>query len=310
MTTAAAPYLAPEAAAFYTEQSVFSDPGEMAGLYADLPRDVGELARVVRDVMIHRVEPGQWDLPVDEHRLHNDAETRYLDDILRLVAGRSTEPLVRSRPYADRFVGICRDFTLLHVSLLRHLGIPARLRSGFADYFGTDGFHYDHVVTEYWDDTRGWLLADAQIHDPGHYTMDFDPADVPRDRFLTAGRAWQVVRAGDADPATFGLPPADGEFTGQWFVAGDVRLDLAAINKVETLLWDVWGSREADGTPVDAPWSDELLALYDEAARITAGDVPFATARELFATSDELRTPRTVTCYAPFNGSSRVTLRG
>ena len=315
MTTAAAAHLAPEAAAFYTSQSLFSDPGAMAGLYADLPRDAGALARVVRDLMIHRVESGQWDVPVDEHRMHNDAETRYIDDILRLIAGRSAEPLVNRRPYGERFVGICRDFTLLHVSLLRHLGIPARLRSGFADYFGSDGFHFDHVVTEYWDDTRGWLLADAQIHDPGHYTMDFDPADVPRDRFLTAGRAWQILRAGEADPRTFGLPPAGGEFTGRWFVAGDIRLDLAALNKVETLLWDVWGSGETGG-PGDSGgdgsgpvMADDLLAVYDRAAAITAGDVPFAEARELFASSDELRTPPTVTCHAPFNGPSQVTLR-
>ncbi|MBY8880409.1 transglutaminase-like domain-containing protein [Actinacidiphila acidipaludis] len=315
MTTAAVPHLAPEAAAFYRAQSLFSDPGDMVGLYADLPHGVGELATVVRNLMIHRVESGQWGIPVDEQRMHDDAETRYVDDILRLVAGRSTEPLTGSRPYGDRFVGICRDFTLLHVSLLRHLGIPARLRSGFADYFGTDGFHFDHVVTEYWDEGRGWLLADAQIHDPGHYALDFDPADIPRDRFLTAGRAWQLLRSGEADPRTFGLPPAGGDFTGRWFVAADIRLDLAALNKVETLLWDTWGSG-ATGGPGDggadgfgADIGEDLLAVYDRAAALTAGDVPFAAARELFAGSDELRTPPTVTCHAPFNGRSQVTLR-
>lgn len=40
-----------------------------------------------------------------------------------------------------------------------------------------------------------------------------------------------------------------------------------------------------------------------------SGAVDFTTARKLFAGDDTLRTPRTVTCYAPFNGPSQVTLR-
>ncbi|SEO18012.1 transglutaminase-like domain-containing protein [Actinacidiphila rubida] len=310
-TSAATPRLAPETAAFYTAQSTFSDPGEMAGLFADLPRDVGELGRIVRELMIHRVEPGFWDVPVDEQRMHDDAETRYVDDILRLITSRSGEPLSCPRPYGERFVGICRDFTLLHVSMLRHVGVPARLRSGFADYFGTDGFHYDHVVTEYWDDRRGWLLADAQILEPVRYPMDFDPLDIPRDRFLMAGRAWRAIRSGAADPATFGLPPAGSALTGLGFVAGNIRLDVAALNKVETLLWDVWGSSASETAVEEAgrAIADDLLALYDQAALISSDDVPFEAARELFVTSDELRTPRTVTSLTLFNGSPRVTLR-
>ena len=327
--------LPPAEAAYYASQSPFSDPGRMAEpLYAGLPRDVGELARVVRNVLVHRVEGEQWGVPIDEQRMHHDAETRYMDGILGLLAergtaGRSGGPLAAAgrhpRPYGERFVGVCRDFTLLHVSMLRHLGVPARLRVGFADYFGdgsdgdngSDGFRFDHVVTEYWDEQRGWLLADPQIADPAHYAMDFDPVDVPRERFWSAGRAWRAVRAGEADPARFGLPPVGGELTGEWFVAGDVRLDLAALNKTETLLWDVWGASDElqPGTPVP----EHLLPLFDRAAEAgaavgTAANAnadtdPYDAARTLFATSDGLRTPPTVTSYTRFTGTRRITLR-
>jgi len=297
--------LVPESADFYGSQSVFSEPGEFVGWYADLPHDVGELARVVRDVMIHRVEGGIHGIPIADDRMRDDAETRYVDDMLRLVVSRDGAPLTKRREFADRFVGICRDFTLLHVSLLRHVGIPARLRSGFADYFGTDGFHFDHVVTEYWDEKRGWLLCDPQLADPELYSMPFDLADVPRDRFLVAGRAWQIIRAGEADPKTFGLHLPDGPMVGEWFVAGNIRLDLAALNKVETLLWDVWGI----GAGRDDEMTDEIRDLYDRAAAVTAGEVPFAEARELFTGHDGLRTPATVLSMAPFNGPTRVTLR-
>ncbi|MFI0898786.1 transglutaminase-like domain-containing protein [Streptomyces sp. NPDC020983] len=306
------PRLAPEVAAYYAAQSPTSDPGAYTGLLADLPRDAGALARVVRGLMIHRVEGGQWDIPIADDRMRDDAETRYIDDILALVAARDPAPLTTPRAWSDRFVGICRDFTLLHVALLRHVGIPARLRSGFATYFSDEGFHWDHVATEYWDDERGWLLADAQIADPGRYPYGFDPVDVPRDRFLVAGQAWQAIRAGDADPLRFGLDLEDTPMLGKRFVAGNIRYDLSALNKVETLLWDVWGegSQVTPETFMDEELSEETCVLYDHAAAVTAGPDPdFAAVRELFTTDDRLRTPRTLRSLAPLRGPATVTLR-
>ncbi|WP_225889246.1 transglutaminase-like domain-containing protein [Streptomyces resistomycificus] len=297
---------------FYTAQSPFTDPGALTPHYAGLPDDPAELARVARDLLIHRGEGEAFGYDIPQDRLHHDAETRYADDILRLLVERDDAPLARRRPLQDRFVGVCRDFALLHCSFLRHRGVPARLRSGFADYFRADGFHCDHVVTEYWDDRRGtWLLADAQLAEPalhGGWDVDFDLMDVPRDRFLVAGEAWRAIRERGADPATFGLhPPQEGPFFGERFVAGNVRLDLAALNKVETLLWDVWS--EEEGVEPGRPLSKSARVPYDRAALITCGDVPFDAVRQLFAEDDVLRTPRTVLCMAQYNGTSEVTLR-
>jgi hypothetical protein len=267
-------------------------------------------------LLIHRLEDGFYDHTHPTDRLHNDAETRYIDDILRILVDRNPAPLSRPREPGDRFVGVCRDFSLLHCSFLRHLGIPARIRSGFADYFNAPAtgasqlFHGDHVVTEYWTDDRGWLLADSQLTDPVvtvHWNADFDPMDVPRDRFLVAGEAWQAIRTGGADPTTFGLHrPEEGPFWGERFVAGNIRLDLASLNKVETLLWDVWS--EDEGKPGE-PLPESSRLFYDRVAPVVSGEVAFEAARELFGTDDTLRTPDTVMSYAPFNGPSRVTLR-
>ncbi|MGW7208215.1 transglutaminase-like domain-containing protein [Streptomyces sp. NPDC054837] len=299
-----------EALAFYAAQSTYSDPGALAGVYAGLPHDPAELARISRDLLIHRVEGDLFGHTHPTDRLHHDAESRYIDDILRIVVDRNAAPLSVRRDPADRFVGTCRDFTLLHCSFLRHAGIPARLRSGFADYFGTTGFHGDHVVTEYWDEKRGWLLADAQLTDPAlHHAwdVDFDPMDVPRDRFLVAGEAWRAIREGGSDERTFGLHrPQEGPFWGERFVAGNIRLDLAALNKVETLLWDVWGEDEGEpGTPLPEP----SRKFYDEVAPVVSDEISFEAARKLFTENEVLRTPQTVTSYAPFNGPSVITLR-
>lgn len=301
--------LSAEESAFYSSQSVFSDPGALAQLYADLPADPAALARITRGLVIHRVEGEQFRYAIAQDRMHNDAETRYIDLILQIITARNDAPLSQRRVFDDRFVGICRDIALLHCSFLRHAGVAARLRSGFADYFGTDGFHFDHVVTEYWDEGRGWLLADAQLAASAvmdRFGIDFDPLDVPRDRFLVAGSAWQTIRAGEADPKTFGLRLPEGPMVGEWFVAGNIRLDLAALNKVETLLWDIWGT----GAGHEGEMTPDIRELYDRASQVTGDDVPFAAARELFATEDGLRTPKKLTSLAPFNGPAEVTLRG
>ncbi|MEV8567047.1 transglutaminase domain-containing protein [Streptomyces sp. NPDC051322] len=301
--------LAPEAAAFYTAQSVFSGPGALTARYADLPTDPARLARVARDLIIHRLEGDAFGYDIPQDRLHNDAETRYIDDILRIITARNDAPLTQHRDPGDRFVGICRDIALLHCSFLRHAGIPARIRSGFADYFDTDGFHGDHVVTEYWDERRGWRLADAELTDPAiaaQHRIDFDPMDVPRDRFLIAGSAWRSIRAGEADPRTFGLRLPGLSLLGEPFVAGNMRLDLAALNGTETLLWDIWGP----GSGENEQLTDAMIELYDQVADVTGDEADFAAARKLFTEHDGLRTPRKVLCLAAFNGPSEVVLRG
>lgn len=171
----------PDIAAFYATHSSFSTPGALAALYAELPPDPARLARITRNLMIHRWEGENYRYAIPLERLRSDAETRYIDDILAIIIERNDAPLTQSRDLGDRFVGVCRDFALLHCSFLRHHGIPARVRSGFADYFGRDGFHYDHMISEYWDDARGWCLADPQLADPliaGQLAIDFDSVAV------------------------------------------------------------------------------------------------------------------------------------
>lgn len=76
-----------------------------------------------------------------------------------------------------------------------------RVRCGF----GT-GWE-DHWICEYWDITAGtWRIGDSQIDDMlrRRNRIEFDPADVPRQFFLTAGEAWLKCRHAEADPDAFG----------------------------------------------------------------------------------------------------------
>ena len=126
---------------------------------------------------------------------------------------------------------------------------------------GTD-WYIDHWVAEHWDGER-WILSDAQM-DPvqvKEFGIDFDPADVPRDKFVVAGRAWTAHRAGEIDAGKCGLPGIPGE-SGPWWIAANLIRDAAALSNMELLPWDVWGSMpepEDEITP-------DLVALLDELA--------------------------------------------
>ncbi|MFD7000245.1 transglutaminase-like domain-containing protein [Streptomyces mirabilis] len=282
----------------YLKQTPYSDPGDALDL-GGLPRDPGQLARVVRDLIIHRGEGPRFAYAIPEERVHEDAESRYAARLLRILAERGDAPLTERRAPAERFVGTCRDFALLHCSLLRATGTAARLRCGFARYF--DAYYADHWVTEYRLPDGSWRLADPQVHH--EYDIDFDPMDVPRDQFLVAGDAWRACREGGADPRRFGVFDLNGieglSYHGLWFVRADVLRDLAALNGVELLPWDAWGPEILDDAALDA---DELALIDSVAAAGGENEL-----RRLYR-DPRLTVPDEIVSYTTYGGVRKVTL--
>ena len=174
------------------------------------------------------------------------------------------------------------------VALLRAQGTPARARCGFGGYF-TEGLFEDHWVCEYWHaGQQRWALVDAQIdgRQRALFSIDFDVTDVPRDRFLIAGDAWALCRSGAADPGKFGLSMI-GE-AGDWWIAGNLMRDAAALGNLELLPWDCWGAMPAE----DEAIGDARGALFDRLAALTrAPDRRFDELRRLVQDDDRLRVP-------------------
>jgi len=136
-------------------------------------------------------------------------------------------------------------------------------------------------------------LVDAQLDalQSSALGIPFSPLDVPRDQFIVGGRAWQLCRAGQADPETFGI----FDMHGFSYVRGNLLRDVAALNKVELLPWDSWGL--VFGRHDDLSTDD--LAMLDRAAELTHGDVPeFDQMRQLYLNDERLRVPATITTYA------------
>lgn len=290
----------------YARHSVYTDPGPYAALLESLPADPGELASVVRNVVVHYRAAG---IDFTGERLA-EVDHRWVDRMLATDQRRLGTPLAVPRPQAERVVGCCRDFTLLLVAMLRHHGIPARSRVGFAAYLAPD-FHYDHVVAEYWNGER-WVFVDAQL-EPGP-GWPFDPRDIPHligadppatPLFATAAQVWTAFRAGEVDVRQYGVDPAL-PLRGGWFVRNYVLHELAHRQRDELLLWDGWGGMAAD--------LDGDVRPVDEVARLllAADDGDESAERELadrYAADPALHPGTRVRCLSPTGRDSWVDLR-
>lgn len=271
----------------YVKQSRYSDPGRHAHLLDELPSDIRELAAVMRNVVVHYRASG---FPFTRDRL-TEIDNRWVERILDTDQVRFAQPLAVPRPQEQRVVGCCRDFALLTVAALRHQGVPARTRIGFAPYFSPD-FHYDHVIVEFWDGSR-WVWVDAET-EPGP-GWQFDTCDMPRERFDTAARVWTAFRDGKIDVEQYGANP-DLPYRGGWYVRNYVWHELAHRMRDELLLWDEWGvmSDRLDG---DLRLADEIAALL-----LAADGEDEGAERELadrYARDSRLRPGERVKCFSP-----------
>jgi hypothetical protein len=229
----------------WTATVAMTDLEELAALVDALPAEPAALGRVVQSVLVHLDWLSAYGVSESDYPKIS-RETLPVADRLRNVLALGADPIGAPRPPAKRMPVTCRDFALMLGSFLRRKNIPARLRCGFARYLGdvSDGCSRnirweDHWVCEYWDaEAKVWRVADAQIDEvlKARSRIDFDPTDVPRDSFLTAGRAWRECCAGRLDFGDFGHGPTRG----RWFTHVNVVRDSLALNDIVRSPWDGW----------------------------------------------------------------------
>lgn len=276
---------------FYSHPVGMTSAGEFAPLLAALPNDIAALVRIVQGLGVYDVvAPDFYGFNIPDER-ENEIHIRPIEEMLDRLLAIDNQPLTVARPAEKRLVSRCRNFLLLLLSTLRAKGIPARARCGFGAYFNP-GYFEDHWVCEYWDAAeKRWVLVDAQLDEVWREKLkiDFDILHVPRDRFLVASDAWAKCRAGETDPSKFGISFVN--LGGLWFVAGDLVRDVAALNKMEMLPWDVWGAQPKP----DEQLNDERLEFFDKLAALSRDpDASFDELRKLYAENGDLRVPATV----------------
>ena len=277
------------------ELAYYATPGPMTTLdpksdaFQQLPEDPLALGPVVQGLILHEFWAGQYGVEIPPTRA-DEVETRAASAMVELIRRLDPAPLSRSRPPDRRMIGNCRHFSTLTCALLRRSGIPARARCGFATYFEPDRY-IDHWVVEYWEPTLArWRRVDNQLDDVQRQALglDFDTTDLPAGTFLDAAEAWQLCRAGGADPERFGIL----DFWGLWFVRNNVVRDLAALNKMELLPWDGWGLM----TLAEEHATEPASGLIDKVADAIVADA-WLECRGLYEEHDLLRVPEDVVSY-------------
>lgn len=279
---------------YFAKQGPISDPRMYISMFEDLPTSIPDLVRLVQGVTVHVFWAERYGFKVPAERM-DELQLRSMEKRLARTMELDASPLHEPRPVEKKLLGNCRDHSLLLVSLFRHQGVPARARCGFGAYFLPDHFE-DHWVVEYWNREQSrWVLVDAQLDalQCEVLKITFDTLDVPRDQFIVGGKAWQMCRSGEQNPAQFGI----FDMNGLGFVRGNLVRDVASLNKMELLPWDCWGVilKEQLDDPAD-------LSMLDEVALLSAEDVPgIATLRACYESDPRLRVDGSLLSYV--NGS-------
>jgi hypothetical protein len=295
----------PPAPGDWVRHTPASNPGEFAVLLdAVVPRPE-EIGVVARNLIAHyRAQASE--LPAVTR---DDVHLRWVSEQLATDQCRHSCALDVERPLGERLQGCCRDHTLFAVAVLRQHAVPARSRVGFAGYF-EPSWHHDHVVAEYRDGDR-WRRFDPEIEPASPALPDATDLEVGEHApFRTAAEVFKLMRAGEIDPAIYGVAPGN-EFSGPQFVVGEVFYELAHRYGDEVLLWDAWGAIP----PVDQPVDVDVIRLIDEVAELLlaadAGDLDAeAKLYHRYVTDDRLHPGESVHRFSPFGEPPvEVTLR-
>ena len=275
-----------------SELEFYATPGPMTDLTGcptaaleGLPDTPAELMKVVRGCVVSDLMLTQiYGLEVPVGR--TDPQIRPAAAMIERIQELDPSPLVDARRPLERFLGNCRHFATLSCALLRHTGIPARVRAGFAGYFQPNTW-MDHWIIEYRqpDDER-WVRVDPQLDDDwlDEHHPGATSEGLAQSMYLSGGETWRRCRRGELDPDRCNM---GGVNWGIGEVRGGVLFDLAALNQHEMLPWDTWGRMKAAyRSETDAAY-DELL---DSISAATAAD-DLDAIREMYDSIDDLRVP-------------------
>lgn len=150
-----------------------------------LKLDFDYLYAVVKSILIHPMEARSAKVKYDHqnsgifHCLNSTVNTMLKYERLRKYLEEKRLPL--STQPNDRAVLSCDHHALLFASLVRHLGKPVRVRTGYCTYI-VDGLTVPHWVTEvYNEEKKKWIIMD-----PERQLINVDRA-----KFLFASEVWR-----------------------------------------------------------------------------------------------------------------------
>ncbi len=191
-----------------------------------------------------------------------------------LAPGRYGEasPHLVDEFWFDRRLGFCEHFASAYVVMMRALGVPARVVTGYqgADPEPQDGFWVvrqsnAHAWAEYWQDGRGWVRVDPTAAVAPDRIRLGQTLEVPaglvgsmlgtvspdlwrrlRNVWETVDNRWQQWVLGYARQEQFKLLEKLGFENPDWTALGQAAAGLIAAVLGLGLAWNAWMSRPHD----------------------------------------------------------------
>ena len=201
----------------YRAFSQFTYPGlYQENLQRDLPGDIGQVGRLVKQQVIHSVvlSTGREGVQINpvygniyEVPWYRQGEDDYFPTATAILAElyhRDPRGFVSDRAVENKLILTCRFVAILMASILKARGIPARVRAGYAPYIRPDSDTVEvHWITQYWHaPEERWITIDA---DTSLEHRPFDPFDMPPDTFGFAANTWLAVREGRQDAQAYAV---------------------------------------------------------------------------------------------------------
>ena len=204
----------------FRQYGQFTYPGLYERYLKSLPDDICELGLLVRKQLIHRTTLDAGNTGTNADQKYGDmtkmpwwrqAEDDYFNTAVSIIAElfrRDSQGFSLKRKAENKLVLTCRHTSILVASIIKAKGIPCRVRSGYAPYFGEKTSN-DHWINEYCDEKQNrWIIIDV---DGSLWDTGFDVYDMPKDAFDYPAVAWLNVREGKVDGDHFcNAKPATG----------------------------------------------------------------------------------------------------
>ena len=266
----------PKILKFYTGYSFYTDPGKYVSLYKNLPDSLTDLCKLIKSQLIHPIAdlPKYRDL-IPPERSYEDLKYPTVKTILAGLKSYNPDGLTNNRKPEQRLVVSCRYHAILLASILKHKGIPTRVRYGFASYL-YPGYHIYHVVCEVWNKNESkWILVD-----PDRQLMGLTPQ-----QFEFSGDVWAEYRLGKLDPTKYGVPDWWGSNT----ILDAFCHDLASVLGNEHIYFDR-PPISADTTMDAKNLNPDQLSLMDKVSKLMKNiDGNFYELRTIYDQNQQLQ---------------------